>query len=103
MTDRICEWTNRWDALDDEDASLERCDRPARYTNCDPVNAVVCELHKCRCSKFLEPVDPILSARQRAYAECAEIVTKFMLTFELVEIERKILAEAARKIREKMP
>ena len=31
--------------------SHRECDEAATHTTCDPVDAVVCEAHKCRCSK----------------------------------------------------
>ncbi len=52
-TNLFCEWTNLYDQID-EGAQPEKCLEHATHTTCDPINGVVCEKHKCRCSKPLE-------------------------------------------------
>lgn len=48
-----CEWTNFDDQID-EGAEPEKCLEKATHSTCDPINGVVCDKHKCRCSKPLE-------------------------------------------------
>ncbi len=50
-----CQWTNFYAQIDDG-APPEHCSADATHTTCDPKGAVVCEKHKCRCSKPLEPL-----------------------------------------------
>jgi hypothetical protein len=44
----ICQWGD-----DCFDMNAETCSNTATHTTCDPVGAVVCAEHKCRCSKPL--------------------------------------------------
>lgn len=40
------------------------CEAFAFFTTCDPMNGVVCEKHKCRCSKPLMVRAPVLRAEE---------------------------------------
>lgn len=54
MSDRKCQHYTIYDGNYSNDHPLgPRCANTAKYTTCDPVGGVVCEDHKCRCSKPL--------------------------------------------------
>lgn len=57
MTDRKCQWYADLEGMDPGPVKFVHCTtgKPVAFTTCDPIGGVVCEDHKCRCSKPLPP------------------------------------------------
>lgn len=51
MKNKYCQW---FEPPEDLDGTSESCSKPATHTTCVIRDGVVCEEHKCRCSKPLE-------------------------------------------------
>lgn len=53
LEQKVCQWSNFMDRIDDASIPSQNCSNIATHTTCDPKGNVVCESHKCRCSKPL--------------------------------------------------
>lgn len=51
MTERKCEWSIEDEIADHIEFRYCATGKPATFTTCEPIGGVVCEDHKCRCSK----------------------------------------------------
>lgn len=53
MGELLCQWSNFMDRIDEPSLLSQNCSNVATHTTCDSKGNVVCESHRCRCSKPL--------------------------------------------------